>query len=388
MFRHITRTVLIISLVSLFNDFSSEMLYPVIPIYLQHIGYHIFWIGLLEGVAEFISGLSKIYMGSLSDHIQKRLPFIQLGYALSVLSRPLIGASSWIGLIFAGRSMDRIGKGIRSGARDALLADECNEQNRAEVFGFHRSMDTLGAVLGPLVAMYYLYKNPGNYKALFLITLLPGILALLFTWFIKEKNKVPVVRQKVSFWAHFTFYKKAPALYRNLISILLIFSVANTSDMFLLMRAKEAGFSDHLVLMMYLIFNLSFSLFAYPVGRIADRIGVKKTYLIGLLIYLFTYLLFASTSSYYLLVAAFVAYGLFYAFNQGITKVLLLQTVSKEVKSSAIGFYEGMNSFVLLAANALAGFMWFQFGSRTMLLTSVGLTIVVIALFLTRKSKP
>lgn len=388
MFRHITRTVLIISLVSLFNDFSSEMLYPVIPIYLQHIGYHIFWIGLLEGVAEFISGLSKIYMGSLSDYIQKRLPFIQLGYALSVLSRPLIGASSWIGLIFAGRSMDRIGKGIRSGARDALLADECNEQNRAEVFGFHRSMDTLGAVLGPIVAMYYLYKNPGNYKALFLITLLPGILALLFTWFIKEKNKVPVVRQKVSLWAHFTFYKNAPALYRNLISILLIFSVANTSDMFLLMRAKEAGFSDHLVLMMYLIFNLSFSLFAFPVGRIADRIGVKKTYLIGLLIYLFTYLLFASTSSYSLLVAAFVAYGLFYAFNQGITKVLILQTVSKEVKSSAIGFYEGMNSFVLLAANALAGFMWFQFGSRTMLLTSVGLTMVVIALFLTRKSKP
>lgn len=385
MFRNISRTVLIISLVSLFNDFSSEMLYPIIPLYLQQIGYKVVWIGILEGMAECIAGISKIYMGSLSDHIQKRLPFIQFGYALSVLARPLIGATNWLGLIFAGRSIDRVGKGIRSGARDALLADECDESNRAEVFGFHRSMDTLGAVLGPTAAIVYLYFYPEQFKGLFLITLVPGMVALLFTFFIKEKSKPTKEKQNVSLKTHFTFYKRAPKAYRKIIGLFLLFAIANTSDMFLLLKAKESGFTDQEVLSMYLLFNLTFTLFAFPVGKLADRMSIEKTYLIGLLIYAITYILFAVTASFTLIILGFVLYGIFYAFNQGITKVLLLRTVDRETKSSAIGFYEGINSLTLLASNALAGWIWVTHGSSTMLWISAMVTLLVFVLFLTLK---
>ena len=188
MFKQITRTVWIISLISLFNDFSSEMLYPIIPLYLAQIGYGGLLIGIIEGIAECVAGLTKIYMGSVSDNFQKRLPFIQLGYFLSVVSRPFIGLSNALVLIVSGRSMDRIGKGIRSGARDALLGDESNQHNRSEIFGFHRSMDTIGAILGPLVAMIYLHFHPSDFRSIFLITMIPGLFAIGLTFRIKEQK--------------------------------------------------------------------------------------------------------------------------------------------------------------------------------------------------------
>ncbi|MCC7030189.1 MAG: MFS transporter, partial [Chitinophagaceae bacterium] len=206
MFKNITRTVFIISLVSLFNDFSSEMLYPVMPLYLAQIGYGGLFIGILEGMAELIAGLTKIYTGSLSDSMQRRLPFVNIGYALSVLSRPLMVASHLAGGILAGRSIDKVGKGIRTGARDALLADECNLQNRAEVFGFHRSMDTLGAILGPLTALIYLHFYPEDYKTIFLITFIPGVVALGLTFRIKEKKHDLKNPEKMSYslFRHFS----------------------------------------------------------------------------------------------------------------------------------------------------------------------------------------
>ena len=187
MFKKITRTVWLLSLVSLMNDFSSEMLYPIIPLFLTQIGYSTLLIGILEGFADLVAGLGKIYMGSVSDSFNRRLPFINLGYSLSVISRPLIGLTTFISLIFLGRGLDKVGKGIRTGARDALLADESDEKNRAEIFGFHRSMDTIGAILGPLVAIIYLSYHPGDYKTIFLITILPGIIAVLISFLIKEK---------------------------------------------------------------------------------------------------------------------------------------------------------------------------------------------------------
>ena len=259
MFKHITRTVWLLSLVSLLNDFSSEMLYPVIPLYLKQIGYTTIIIGLLEGVAELIAGFSKIYMGRLSDSFQRRLPFIQVGYLLSILSRPLVGFTASLALIFTGRSIDRIGKGIRSGARDALLADECKEENRAEVFGFHRSMDTAGAILGPLVAMVYLYFHPADYRTIFIITLAPGILASLCTFLLKEKTQDVVTARSFSFRKNFSFYKEAPSSYLKFLGLLLLFGIANSSDMFLLLRAKETGRSEANVILLYMLFNLMYA---------------------------------------------------------------------------------------------------------------------------------
>ena len=162
--KNITRTVWILSFVSLFTDMASEMLYPVMPIYLKTIGFSIVLIGILEGVAEAVAGLSKGYFGKLSDNSGKRVPFVQIGYAFSAISKPMMALFIYPLWIFFARTIDRFGKGIRTGARDAILSDEATPETKGKVFGFHRSMDTLGAVLGPLLALLYLYYYPEDYK--------------------------------------------------------------------------------------------------------------------------------------------------------------------------------------------------------------------------------
>jgi len=385
MLKKITRTVWLLSIVSMMNDFSSEMLYPIIPLYLQQIGYTTILIGILEGVAELIAGLSKIYMGSLSDSFQRRLPFVNLGYSLSVLSRPLIGLTSWMGFVFLGRSMDKVGKGIRTGARDALLAEECNEENRAEVFGFHQSLDSLGAILGPLLAIIYLHFHPENYKALFMIALAPGIVAAFVSFLVKEKKRDHVSVRTFSLRKNFSFYKEAPKEYLVFTALFLVFGLVNSSDMFLLLRAKEAGVSESNVIFLYILFNLVYSLFAFPIGKLADRFGRIRMMVLGLLIYALTYFVFGLSTNQLIIGAAFIGYGLYYAFSKSTLKAVLIQLVHPSQKSSAIGFFEGMNSFCLLAANALAGFIWYKFGSETMLAgTGIVVMILIIIILLKR----
>ncbi|MBS1504758.1 MAG: MFS transporter, partial [Bacteroidetes bacterium] len=176
--KYITRTVWILSLISLFTDTASEMLYPVMPIFLKSIGFSVVLIGILEGVAEATAGLSKGYFGKLSDTSGKRVPFVRLGYSISAVSKPMLAAFVYPLWIFFARTLDRLGKGIRTGARDAILSGEASPATKGKVFGFHRSMDTMGAVLGPLIALVFLYFHPHYYKTLFLVAFLPGLLAI------------------------------------------------------------------------------------------------------------------------------------------------------------------------------------------------------------------
>lgn len=385
MFRFITRTVLLLSLISLMNDVSSEMLYPVVPLYLAQIGYGTFLIGMLEGVAELVAGLSKIYMGSLSDSFERRLPFVNIGYALSILSRPIIGLSALAGFIFLGRSMDKVGKGIRTGARDALLSDECNEENRAEVFGFHRSLDTVGAILGPLIAIIFLSYYPKDYKTIFLITMIPGVVAVFLSFLIKEKKRSTITARNYSFIRNFSFYKTAPKQYLSLLILLLVFSLANSSDMFLLLKTKEIGVPDNRVIMLYMLFNLVYAVFAFPIGKMADRFGREKMLIYGLVIYAITYFIFGFSENLIIISLAFIGYGLFYAFSQSTIKALLLQQVDPSQKAGAIGFYEGLNSFCLLASNAIAGFVWYRFGANVMFISTAVLVTSVMVIFMMKK---
>jgi MFS family permease len=309
-----------------------------------------------------------------------------VGYLLSILSRPLVGFTASLALIFTGRSIDRIGKGIRSGARDALLAEECQEENRAEVFGFHRSMDTAGAILGPLVAMVYLYFHPADYRTIFIITLAPGILASLCTFLLKEKTQDVVTARSFSFRKNFSFYKEAPSSYLKFLGLLLLFGIANSSDMFLLLRAKETGLSEVNVILLYMLFNLMYAVFAFPIGKLADKYGRMNMLIIGLIIYTITYLIFGYTQHIVMISAAFIGYGLYYAFTQSTLKALLLERVDASQKSSAIGFYEGVNSFFLLGSNALAGWVWYQFGATSMFTYSSVIAFIVLLLMI-RQSK-
>lgn len=181
--KYISKTVWVLSLVSLFTDIASEMLYPVLPIYLKSIGYSILFIGILEGITEVVAGYGKGYFGQLSDVTGKRVPFVRLGYTLSAISKPLLSIGQVPFVVLFSRILDRIGKGVRTGARDAILSAEATNKTKARVFGFHRSMDTLGAVLGPSLALVYLYFHPKDYAFLFYFAFLPGMIAIGFTFF-------------------------------------------------------------------------------------------------------------------------------------------------------------------------------------------------------------
>jgi MFS family permease len=386
----ITRTVLILSLVSLFNDVASEMLYPVMPIYLKSIGFSVILIGLLEGLAEAVAGLSKGYFGNLSDASRRRIPFIRNGYLLSALSKPMLAISAFPLWVFVARTMDRFSKGVRTGARDAILSDEATPQTKGQVFGFHRALDTMGAVLGPVAALLFLYLLPGKYRLLFLFAFLPGIIAILFTLLLKEKKKeTGPSTQKVSFFSFISYLKKSPLLYRKLIAGLLLFTLFNSSDVFLLLKIKGTGLSDTAVIGVYIFYNLVFAVSSYPIGIVADKIGLKKIFIIGLFLFAAVYFGMSVNNSLSGFLMLFLVYGIYAASTEGISKAWITNITDKSDTATAIGTYTALQSICTMVASSFAGFIWYKFGpSVTFLVTAASTLMVVIYLITIRFSKP
>jgi len=377
-------------LVSLFTDTASEMLYPIMPIYLKKIGFSIVLIGILEGVAEATAGLSKGYFGKLSDTSGKRVPFVQLGYLLSTLSRPMMAVFVNPLWIFFTRTLDRFGKGIRTGARDAILSDEATPETKGKVFGFHRSMDTLGAVLGPSLALVYLYFYPENYITLFYIAFIPGLFAVAASFLLKDKNKNQESSNKVrvSFFSFLSYWKNSPHEYRKLVVGLLVFTLFNSSDVFLLLKAKQAGVSDTMVIGIYIFYNLIYALFAFPIGIIADKIGLKKIFLLGLVLFALVYFGMAFNTNIYVFFTLFFCYGIYSAATEGISKAWISNITDKKDTATAIGTYTGFQSICAMLASSLTGFVWYQFGSSVAFVsTSVATVAVIIYLVLISKQK-
>ncbi len=361
--KSISRTVWILSLISLFTDTASEMLYPVFPIYLKQIGFSILLIGVLEGFAEATAGLSKGYFGKLSDKTQRRVPFVQLGYILSAVSKPMMAFFVYPLWIFFARTLDRFGKGIRTGARDAILSDEATPQTKGKIFGFHRSMDTLGAVLGPALALIYLYFYPKNYITLFYIAFIPGILAIMASLFLKEKKKIiPQKTTKTHFFSFLKYWKTSPTQYRKVVIGLLIFTIFNSSDVFLLLKGKQMGFDDTAIIGIYIFYNLIYALFAFPVGIIADKIGLKNVFRFGLIMFAVVYFVMSTNPNLYLYISMFFIYGIYAAASEGISKAWISNMVAKNELGTAIGTFAGFQSIGAMIASSFAGIIWFYFG--------------------------
>lgn len=381
--KYITKTIWTLSLISLFTDTASEMLYPIMPIYLKTIGFSIVLIGVLEGVAEAIAGLSKGYFGKLSDNSGKPVPFVQVGYTLSAISKPMMAVFAYPIWIFFSRTIDRFGKGIRTGARDAILSDEATSETKGKIFGFHRSMDTLGAVLGPLLALLYLYYYPEDYKTLFYIAFAPGLLAILASFYLKDNNRksVPSV-EKTTFFSFLNYWKTSPSNYRKVVMGLLAFALFNSSDVFLLLKAKQAGLDDTMIIAVYIFYNLVYALFAFPVGILADKIGLKKTFIFGLTIFAVVYFGMSVSSNIFVIAGLFFLYGVYAAANEGISKAWISNITDKKDTATAIGTYSGFQSICTMIASSLAGLIWYQFGaSETFIITGVA-TLLVILYFL------
>lgn len=373
--RIFTRTIWVLGFVSLFSDIASEMLYPVMPFYLQAIGFSALWIGILEGIAEAVVGLSKGYFGKWSDERGKRLPFISIGYLLSGVSKSMMALFSYPLWILFARISDRFGKGVRTGARDAMLSDECSVENKGKVFGFHRAMDTLGAALGPVAALVYLSYHPENYKPLFLLAFFPSMLGVFLTFIIKEKSKKELVvsSQKPfgrNFLSYLLYWKQAPTQYRRIVIGFILLAIVNSSDIFLLLMAKHVGISDQNIILVYIFYNLIYALFALPFGHLADKVGMKKTILFGVSLFCIVYSGTASVNNVFILFGLFLVYGLYMAATEGVSKAWISKIALQKDTATAIGFFSGMSSIAALVSGLTAGLIWELAGPQYTFLVS------------------
>lgn len=387
--RIINRTVWILSFVSLFADMASEMLYPVIPVYLKEIGFSIMLIGILEGIAEFTAGLSKGYFGKLSDEKGLRLPFVKAGYLLSALSKPMMAVFTWPLWIFFARTTDRLGKGLRTAARDALLSRNATKETKARVFSFHRGLDTAGAVFGPLAALVFLYFYPQEYKWLFYLAFIPGIIAVLLIFLLKERREPVSTIARGSFFSFFRYWKVADAEYRRLVPALIVFAFFNSSDVFLLLKTKEITGDDSITIAAYIFYNLIYALASYPLGSLADKIGFKKVFTGGLVVFTSVYVLFAVTSSVLVIFIAFFLYGIFAAATEGVIKAWITNLSHNKNTATAVGFYTSWQSIGSLVASIVAGFLWYEYNSTTTFsvtaLVSLGV-FIYMKFFLVKKA--
>lgn len=354
-------TILNLGIVSFFADVASEMLYPVTPIFLTSVlGASVTSVGIIEGIAESIASLLRTYSGAWSDRLSKRKPFIFAGYLLGTISKPLIGISqSWTHVLVA-RAIDRTGKALRSAPRDALIADSVEIEHRGAAFGLHRGMDTFGAFVGPLLAVYFLNSQSDNLRNLYYWALIPGLLSVAFIFFIKEEKHEPIKRK----WENpFRLWKQFDKPFKRYVYSWASFSLANSSDVFLLLKVKEAGFSNTTVILLYCAYNLTYSLSSPYLGKLSDTIGRKKLMMSGLSIFIFVYLGFSLTTQLWHFAVLFLIYGLYMGATEGVGKALAVDLAPDELKATSVGILGTVTGFCTIMASSVAGLLWDNAGA-------------------------
>lgn len=380
--KSIPKQVVILSLVSLFTDIASEMLYPVTPIFLTAVlGTSMALVGIIEGIAEITAGLLKGYAGNLSDKIGKRSIFVVIGYSLSAFAKPLPGIFPNISSVLISRTTDRVGKGIRTAPRDALLGTY-SEGNSGAIFGFHRGMDTLGAAIGPLAAILLLYLYPENFQLIFLVAFVPSVVAVSFTLFVKDK---PLARKSKLRLSYVKFWRSAPKPYKVLLVLIVTFSFVNSSDVFLILKSKYISGSDTLAILGYVFYNLIFAGASYPFGKLSDKFGKNLIFGIGLLIFSLIYFGFALLTEMIFIWILFALYGVYSASTEGISKAWISDLVPDEMRGSAIGLITMLSSFSIMLGSFTAGFLWDSFGSSVPFLLSAVVSLIIGVLILSLK---
>jgi MFS family permease len=315
------------------------------------------------------------------------MPFVRLGYALTALSKPIIGVFRDPFLILLARSADRFGKGIRTGARDAILSTETTNSHKGQVFGFHRSMNTTGAVIGLLLALGYLYYHPGNYQNLFLISAIPAIISVALTFFVSDSQiHLSKAQPEISAFTFLNYWSKSSLEYKKVVIGLLAFTLFNASDFFLLLKMKYDGLDDISVISIYIFYNLVYAVTALPLGIVADRIGLKAMLIIGLSAYAVLYFGMALMSGGTPFFFFFFAYGVYSAATEGISKAWISNVCEHQDLGTALGTFLGFQSISLMTASILAGILWSLIGPSKTFLIVGSITTLLIFYFLTLKN--
>lgn len=356
----IPKNVIILGLVSFFNDVASEMVYPIIPIFMTSIlKASTTAVGLMEGIAESTAAITKFIFGYLSDKFKKRKPFVIAGYTLSSFSKAIIGlATSWPLVLFS-RFLDRLGKGLRTGSRDALLLQNTNEKNKGFIFGFHRAFDSAGAVLGPILGLILIYLLPNNLQLVFYLATIPGLIGvILLMIFVKEKNELTPLKKQEKF--NFSLKNINPKV-KLFLFISFIFALGNSSDAFLILRAKNLGLTTQMAVMVYVLYNLIQTFFSTPLGKLSDKIGHKKMYSFGLLIFSLVYFFFGFINKSIYLWILFPIYGIYIAATDGVSKAYLGEFIKEKEAGSVYGLYQMLIALASFFASFIGGILWSKF---------------------------
>jgi MFS family permease len=353
------RNVKILGLVSLLNDIGSEMIFPLLPDFLLTVlRGNVFYLGVIEGMADSVSSLLRLWSGGRSDQSGRRKHFVVFGYALTAITRPLISVIVAPWQLFLIRISDRIGKGIRTSPRDALIADSTDPAIRGRAFGFHRAMDHVGAAVGPLLAAGFLWVWPGQLRALFLVTVVPGFLVVgLLLLGLREAPATEPPRERV----HLTL-KPFDSNFRLYLLALVIFTLGNSSDAFLLVRAGELGVPTMLLPLLWCVFHVIKSLSNLLLGRAVDRFGPRPFLFLGWFIYAGVYLAFALATTVWQAWAIFLGYALFYGLTEPSEKTLVAHLAGSARRGLAYGWYNFAIGIATLPSSLVFGALYQLYG--------------------------
>ncbi len=375
--RGLTRNVVILGFVSLLNDGASEMIYPLLPVFLTSVlGAGPEALGVIEGIAEATASLLKLYSGYLSDRVKKRKGWIVAGYGISNIIRPLISFStSWIHVLTL-RFSDRVGKGLRTSPRDAIIADSTKPEFRGKAYGFHRAMDHSGAIVGPLAATALLLVYHDNIKTIFLLSFIPGFLAVCMLLFgLKEKAEgrsqpAPGTFNFRAAWAEMS------TGFRKYLGIILVFTLGNSTDAFLLLRAQQLGVAVTLLPTIWVVLHIVKMGFSIPGGIVSDRVGRKKVIVTGWIVYALVYAGFGFAALQWHAWALFAVYGIYFGLTEGVEKALVADFAPAHLRGSAFGLYHLIVGVGAFPASLLFGLVWQKAGSTAAFGMGAGLALL------------
>ncbi len=382
-FNNIPRNVWILGFVSLLTDISSKMIESVLPLFLVSIlGANLLAVGLIEGIAESTASVLKVFSGALSDYFGQRKKLAVAGYGLSTLVKPLFALATSPGWILMARFGDRVGKGIRVAPRDALVADVTDKAHLGAAYGLRQSLDTIGAFTGPLAAFALMSVGGQNFRLVFWLALVPGILAVaLLALSVREPNSS--VNRMQNNPLRWNTLRSLGRNYWGLVAVALLFNLGNSSDAFLLLKARQAGVSNSFVPLTIFVINLTYSLSAYPIGLISDRIGRLGLLVGGFSLYALIYLGFAFSYTPWQVWVLFALYGLYQGMSKGILLALVADRIPSNLRATAFGFINLAIGAALLPASLLAGSLWESVGSKATFITGSIFAILATVLLLT-----
>jgi MFS family permease len=340
------------------------MVYPVTPVLLTKVlGAPAWVVGLVEEIAESAASLLKVYSGSVSDRQGKRKPITLSGYALSTVTRPLIGAAGAWGQVLFARLLDRVGKGLRTAPRDALIAESTPESQRGRAFGLHRAMDTAGAVIGPFLGYLYLTAYPESYRNLYLIALIPGAIAVGILWLFVHEHGPPRVTDPAAHPGMLRILKGLSPAYRRYLAIVTLFALGNSSDAFVILRSQSMGVRAEQILLAYALFNIVEAALSYRIGMLSDKFGRRPVVALGYAVFAAVYLGFAALDGAAAAWTLFMLYGLYYALTQGVQRALASDYAHPDRRAAELGAFHMLVGLAALPASLAAGLLYTHIGS-------------------------